>query len=183
LRPNGGGYAFIRTEPGKTALALAGIEALHQKLNPDFAFAHQFADEEYAMQYTSEQVAQRLSQYSAFLSIFISSLGLLGLVIFTAEQRVKEVGIRKVLGASVMQIVTLLSRDFMKLVTMAILIALPIAWYVSDNWLKSFEYNIGVQWWMPGGAAAGAVLIALITISFHAIRAGMENPVKSLKAE
>lgn len=179
----GYGYAFIRTEPGKTADVVPELEALYKKLNPDFAFAHQFADEEYAAMYESEMIAKKLSQYFAFLSIFISSLGLLGLVIFTAEQRVKEIGIRKVLGASVMQVVTLLSRDFMKLVGIAILFSLPVAYYVSDSWLSGFEYNIGVQWWMFGISASGAIVIALITLSFQAIKAALANPVKSLKVE
>ena len=175
------GYALIRTEAGKTSDAVIALEALHKRINPDFPFAHQFADEEYAAVYKSEQVAQQLSQYFAFLSIFISSLGLLGLVIFTAEQRVKEIGIRKVLGANVAQIVTLLSRDFMKLVAIAIVLSLPIAYYVADNWLRGFEYNIGIHWWMFGISAVGAITIALLTLSVQAIKAALANPVTSLK--
>jgi len=177
------GVALIRTEPEKTTTALVDLEELHKKLNPDFLFNYQFADEEYASLYQSEQVVKQLSGYFAFLAIFISCLGLLGLVIFTAEQRTKEVGIRKVLGASVSQIVTLLSKDFMKLVFVSILLSMPVAYYVLNNWLKGFEYHITIQWWIFMVAASGAVMIALLTISFQAIKAGLENPVKSLRSE
>ena len=180
---SGWGYALIRTDSEKTSIALEGLEELHKKLNPDFIFAHQFADEEYAYLYQSEQVVKKLSWCFAFLAIFISSLGLLGLVIFTAEQRIKEIGIRKVLGASVSQITTLLSKDFMKLVFVSILLSIPTAYYVMNNWLKGFEYRITIQWWMFVVAAVGAITIALLTISFQAIKAAMMNPVNSLKSE
>ncbi|MEJ0033356.1 MAG: ABC transporter permease [Bacteroidota bacterium] len=116
----GGGYAVVRTEPGKISEVIASLEVVHKNINPDFPFAHQFADEELAWSYRSEQVAYKLSRYFAFLSIFISCIGLLGLAMFTAEQRVKEMGIRKVLGANVIQIVSLLSHDFLKLISIAI---------------------------------------------------------------
>ena len=177
------GYALIRTMPEKTSLALAGLEALHKKLNPDFIFAHQFADEEYNMLYKSEQVVKQLSGYFAFLAIFISCLGLLGLIMFTAEQRTKEVGIRKVMGASISQIVTLLSKDFMKLVIVSTLIAGPVAYYIMIGWLQGFEYHIGIEWWMFALAALGAIVIALVTLSFQAIKAAMMNPVNSLRSE
>jgi putative ABC transport system permease protein len=177
------GYALIRTEPGKTSAALAGLEALHKKLNPDFVFAHQFADEEYTMLYKSEQVVKQLSGYFAFLAIFISCLGLLGLVMFTAEQRTKEVGIRKVMGASISQIVTLLSKDFMKLVIISTLLSAPIAYYIMNKWLQGFEYHIGIEWWMFVLAATGAIVIALVTLSFQAIKTALMNPVKSLRSE
>jgi ABC-type antimicrobial peptide transport system permease subunit len=128
-------------------------------------------------------VVKKLSWLFAFLAIFISSLGLLGLVIFTAEQRVKEIGIRKVLGASVSQIATLLSKDFMKLVFASIILSIPVAYYVMNDWLKVFEYRITIQWWMFVVAAVGAIAIALLTISFQAIKAAMMNPVNSLKSE
>lgn len=178
-----GGYVAIRVEPGKMTEVIDGLETLHKKLNPDFPFGHQFADEEYASMYKSEQVAQKLSKYFAVLSIVISCLGLLGLVIFAAAQRTKEVGIRKVLGASVPQIVTLLSGDFMKLVVLAIVFSFPVAWYFMNEWLKGFEYRIDIQWWMFAIAGAGAILIALFTLIFHATKAAMANPVNSLKSE
>jgi len=177
------GWSVIRTDPGKTTLAIRGLEALHKKLNPDFIFAHQFADEEYAFLYKSEQVVKQLSQYFAFLAIFISSLGLLGLVIFTAEQRTKEMGVRKVLGASASQIATLLSKDFMKLVSISVLFSVPIAYYAMNDWLNGFEYRITIQWWMFVIAAGGAMVLALLTVSFQAVKTAFENPVKSLRSE
>ena len=177
------GYAFIRINPDKMQYALQEIEKIHDKINPEFPFAHQFADEEYAAMYRSEQVVAKLSSVFAFLAIFISCLDLLGLVIFMAEQRVKEIGIRKVLGASVVQIITLLSKDFMKLVGISILLASPVAYYAMNNWLQGFEYHVNLHWWMFVIAALGAVVIALLTISFQSVRAAMMKPVKSLRAE
>jgi ABC-type antimicrobial peptide transport system permease subunit len=177
------GYLLIRTEPAKTQIALTGLEALHKKLNPEFPFAHQFADDEYNYMYKSEQVVKQLSSYFAFLAIFISCLGLLGLVIFTAGQRTKEIGVRKVLGANVSQIVTLLSKEFLMLVIVAIVIATPIAYYVMNDWLRGFEYHIGIQSWIFVIAAVGALLIALIIICFQAIKSAIANPVNSLKSE
>ena len=107
----------------------------------------------------------------------------MGLVIFTAEQRTKEVGVRKVLGASVSQIATLLSKDFMKLVLVSIVLSAPVAYYLMNNWLKGFEYRITIQWWIFVVAATGSVVMALLTISFQAIKAAMENPVKALRSE
>jgi len=177
------GYAFIRINPEKMQYALQEIEKIHDKINPEFPFAHQFADEEYAYLYKSEQVVSKLSNIFAFLAISISCLGLLGLIIFMAEQRVKEIGVRKVLGASVIQIVALLSKDFMKLIGISIVLASPIAYYAMNNWLQGFEYHIDLQWWMFGIAGSGAILIALLTISYQSIRAALMKPVKSLRSE
>lgn len=184
LRPNiRYGYAVIRTQPGKTPEALEAIERIHKKLNPDFPFAHQFADEEYAASYQSEMVARKLSQYFAFLSIFISCIGLLGLAIFMAEQRIKEMGIRKVLGANILNIVTLLSRDFVKLISLAILVAVPVSWYVMDGWLHGFQYNVGIHWWMFAVAAGTTVFIAVLILAVQAVKSATANPIDSLKVE
>jgi putative ABC transport system permease protein len=183
MHNRGSGWVTIRTAAGTTAQVLPRLEALHKKFNPDFPFAHQFADEEYAYMYASEQVARQLSRYFAVLSIVISCLGLLGLVIFAAAQRTKEVGIRKVLGANVTQIVTLLSGDFMKLIVVSMLFSFPAAFYFMNEWLKGFEYRINIEWWMFAIAGGGAILIALVTLSFNAIKAAMANPVNSLKQE
>jgi len=177
------GVALIRIEPEKTSRALEELKALHQKLNPDFIFGAQFADEEYAFLYKSEQTVKQLASYFAFLAIFISSLGLLGLVIFKTEQRTKEIGIRKVLGASVPNIVALLSKDFMRLIVLSILISCPIAFYAMSKWLQGFEYHIDQEWWMFAAAASLSILIALVTISIQAFKAAVSNPVKSLRAE
>jgi len=177
------GYAFIRIAPGKTSAALKELAVLHQKLNPNFIFSEQFADEEYLYLYRSEQIVKQLSSYFAFLAIFISCLGLLGLVIFRAEQRTKEIGIRKVLGASVANIVRLLSTDFMKLIVLAIFLSTPVALYVMREWLSGFEYHVDIEWWMFAAAAGVSVVIALLTISVQALKAALSNPVKSLRAE
>uniref|UniRef100_UPI0035B5C220 ABC transporter permease n=1 Tax=Dyadobacter beijingensis TaxID=365489 RepID=UPI0035B5C220 len=125
----------------------------------------------------------KLAGYFAFLAVFISCLGLFGLATFTAEQRTKEIGVRKVLGASVAGIVALLSKDFLKLVVMAIVLASPVAWYVMKQWLQGFAYQIDIEWWMFALAGIIAVLIAVFTISFQSVRAALMNPVKSLRSE
>lgn len=177
------GSAMIRTEPGKTKQALASLEKVCKQLNPKFPFTYKFSDEEYAKLYKSEQVISKLADYFAFLAIFISCLGLLGLVMFTAEQRTKEFGIRKVLGASPVSLFGLLSKEFLLLVLLAMIIASPLAWLAMDNWLKDFVYKISISWWMFIIAGAVAVLIALITVSFQAVKAALANPVKSLRTE
>jgi len=177
------GTALVRTEPGKTKAALLALEALHKKLNPAFPFSHQFADEEYAFLYKSEMVVQELSRYFAFLAIFISCLGLLGLVLFTAEQRTREIGIRKVLGASVASLFGLLSKDFLLLVVLAFIIAAPVSWWAMNSWLQQFSYRVSVSWTVFATAGVAALIIALLTISYQAIKAAMANPVKSLRSE
>jgi ABC-type antimicrobial peptide transport system permease subunit len=177
------GSILLRTQPGKTREALVNLEALCKKFNPAFPFTYSFTDEEYQKLYNNEQVIGKLSNTFAFLAIFISCLGLLGLVIFTAEQRTKEVGIRKVLGASVTSIIQLLSSDFLKLVFIAILIASPIAWWAMKSWLNNYAYKITISWWMFAAAGGLVILIATVTISFQAIKAAIANPVKSLRTE
>ena len=177
------GTALVRTEPGKTKKALASLEKVCKDLNPKFPFTYKFSDEEYAKLYKSEQVVGQLTNYFAFLGIFISCLGLLGLVIFTAEQRTKEFGIRKVLGASPVTLFTLLSKEFLLLVLVAMIIASPLAWIAMNNWLQDYAYKINISWWMFVIAGIGAILIALITVSFQAFKAATANPVKSLRSE
>ena len=177
------GTALIRTEPGKTKEALASLEKIYKDLNPKFPFTYKFSDEEYQKLYNSEQVVGQLSNYFAFLAIFISCLGLLGLVIFTAQQRTKEFGIRKVLGASAGSLFNLLSKEFLLLVFVAMIIASPIAWFVMTKWLQDYEYRINISWWIFVIAGVLAILIALITVSFQAIKAAITNPVKSLRTE
>ena len=177
------GVALIRADPEKTPEVLESLEVLHKSLNPDFPYSYQFAEDEFAALYKSEQVVKKISGYFAFLAIFISCLGLLGLVIFSSEHRSKEVGIRKVLGANVSQIMGLLSKDFMKLVLLAILFSLPIAYYVMNIWLEGFEYRIGIQWWVFVAASVGAVVIALLTISVQAGKTALANPINSLRSE
>ena len=177
------GNILIRTEKGKTQEAIDNLEKLFKEFNPNFPFSYKFVDAEYAKLYKSEQMISKLSGYFALLAIIISCLGLFGLAAFTAEQRIKEIGIRKVLGASVSSIVGMLSRDFVKLVLIAAFIAFPIAAWIMSDWLKNFAYhiNLGIQIFILAGGAAA--LIALLTVSYQAIRAALMNPVKSLKTE
>jgi len=174
---------LIRTQPGQTKQALVSIETLYRQLNPNFPFSYLFIDSEYEQVYKSETVIGTLATIFACLAIFIACLGLFGLATFTAEQRTKEVGVRKVLGASVGSIVTLLSKDFLKLVLIAIVIASPIAWYAMNRWLQDFAYKIDIEWWVFALAGLLAVGIALLTVSFQSMKAALMNPVKSLRSE
>jgi predicted permease len=177
------GTALVWIEARKTKDALAGLRSICMNLNPKFPFTYQFSDEEYSKLYKSEQVVSRLSNYFAFLAIFISCLGLLGLVMFMAQQRSREIGIRKVLGASVSNVVGLLSKDFLKLVLIALIIAVPIGWYGMNKWLQDFAYRINIEWWVFVLAAIIVTVIALLTMSFQAIKAAVANPVKNLRTE
>lgn len=177
------GSVIVRTEKGKTKEAIASMEKMYKKFNPGFPFRYYFTDDEIAKNYKSEYTVSTLSRYFAFLAIFISCLGLFGLITFTAEQRVKEIGIRKVLGASIPGIVQMLSKDFLILVGLAALVAFPISWWMMHHWLQDYAYRIEISWWMFVIAGLAAVLIALVTISFQAIKAATSNPVKSLRTE
>jgi ABC-type antimicrobial peptide transport system permease subunit len=152
-------------------------------MNPNFQFTYTFSDDEYNKLYNNEQVVSKLSNSFAFLTIFISCLGLLGLAMFTAEQRLKEIGIRKVLGASVTSLFALLSSEFLLLVLIALLIASPITWYAMNDWLRTFAYHAPVEWWMFALSGGLIILIALATVSFQAIKAALVNPIKSLRSE
>lgn len=181
-----GGYwgsVIIRTEKGKTREAIASMESTFKKFNPGFPFKYYFTDDEIMKNYKAEYTVSKLSRYFAFLAIFISCLGLFGLVMFTAEQKTKEIGIRKVLGATVAGIVKMLSKDFLKLVLIASVIAFPIAWWMMKSWLNDFKYRVDIGWWVFVVAGVAALLIALLTISFQSIKAAIANPVKSLRTE
>jgi len=177
------GTILIRIEAGKTKEVIAGLEKLCKAMNPDFTYAYQFSDQEYAKLYKSEQVVSQLSNYFAFLAIFISCLGLFGLAMFTASQRTKEIGIRKVLGASVTNIVIQLSANFLAPVAIAMLVAFPVAWYLVNSWLQNFAYKIAVGWWIFAMTGFITLAIALLTVSYQSIKAALANPVKSLRSE
>jgi putative ABC transport system permease protein len=177
------GNILIRTQPGQTSQALSSLEALCQKRNPKFPFTYSFVDADYQKLYKSETVVGTLATVFAYLAIFIACLGLFGLAAFTAEQRTKEIGVRKVLGASVSSIVALLSKDFLKLVLISIVIASPIAWYAMNRWLQDFAYKIDIEWWVFALAGLLAVGIALLTVSLQSVKAALMNPVKSLQSE
>jgi len=177
------GNVIIKTEKGQTKQALASMERVYKKFNPGFPFKYYFTDDEIMNNYKAEYTVSKLSRYFAFLAIFISCLGLFGLVTFTAEQKTKEIGIRKVLGASVTGIIGMLSKDFIKLVLIAAVIAFPVAWWMMHKWLNDFEYRVNIGWWVFVVAGVAALLIALLTISFQSIKAAIANPVKSLRTE
>lgn len=177
------GIILVRIKPLKTKSALAGLEKISRRMNPQFPFAYDFSDEEYKKLYLTEQTVNGLSGYFAFLAIFISCLGLLGLTIFTAEQRIREMGIRKVLGASFTTIFALLSKEFLILVSIALLIAFPLAWWIMNDWLQNFSYHININVWVFVFAALISLVIAFSTISVHAVKAALSNPVKSLRTE
>ncbi|HVU53499.1 MAG TPA: ABC transporter permease [Puia sp.] len=177
------GNALVRIKAGQTKQALAELERLCKQLNPQFPFTYKFSDEEYQKLYKSEGVVHSLSNCFAFLGIFISCLGLLGLAMFTAEQRTKEFGIRKVLGARVSTLFGLLSREFLILVLIAFLVASPLAWWAMHAWLQNFAYHVDVQWWVFLLAGVAALSIALLTVSFQAVKVAVANPVKSLRTE
>jgi putative ABC transport system permease protein len=177
------GVILIKTEPGKTTEALASIEQVYKQVNPKYAFSYQFLDQEYDKLYRNESVITKLSNSFAFLAIIISCLGLLGLVMFSAEQRTREFGIRKVLGATAANIVNLLSQDFMKLVLISFAIAAPLAGYMMHQWLLGFAYKIELSWWIYAASGGAAMLIALLTICFQAFQSATANPVNALKAD
>jgi len=163
--------------------AINTIREAWRKLQPETPFEYTFLDERFQKLYNSEQQQGNLFTIFSFIAIFIACLGLFGLSAFTITQRVKEIGVRKVLGASIPQIVTELSKDFLKLVLIASVIALPIAWYSMSKWLLDFAFRISIQWWVFVMAGIVAVVIAFVTISFQSIKAAMANPVKSLRSE
>jgi putative ABC transport system permease protein len=152
-------------------------------LNPSFPFNYTFSDDEYKNLYQNEQVVGVLSTAFAFLAIFISCLGLLGLAMFTVEQRFKEIGIRKVLGASAGALFAMLSKEFMILVIIALLIASPLAYYEMHKWLMDYQYKTELSWWIFALSGLIALLITLVTISFQTLKVSMINPIKSLRSE
>ena len=166
-----------------TEKTVATVRSIFNKYNPDYGFDYHFVDEEYAQKFEQEKRSGTLAALFAGLTIFISCLGLFGLASYMAQNRLKEIGVRKVLGASVASITTLLSKDFLMLVMIAFLIASPIAWYAMISWLKTYSYRINVEWWVFAGTALITIIITLATISFQAIKAAVSNPVKSLRTE
>ena len=152
-------------------------------MNPQHAFNYTFMDERYGQLYKSEQVVSKLSNVFAFLAIVISCMGLLGLAIFSAEQRRKELSIRKVLGASINGIILKFSKDFLKLVVLALVIAVPMAWLMMNSWLQQFAYRVELSWWMFALAGVIAILLSMLTISAQAVKSAFENPVKNLRSE
>jgi putative ABC transport system permease protein len=174
---------YIKTTGKDAARAIAAAGRLFKQYNGQYPFEYAFLDDIFDNLYRSEQREATLFDYFSGITIFISCLGLLGLAAYTAQVRTREIGVRKVLGASVSGITTMLSMDFLKLVLIAIVIATPLAWYAMNKWLQDFAYRINIQWWVFAVAGLLAVLIAFATISYQAIKAALMNPVKSLHSE
>ena len=176
--------AIIRIKPDvSTREALNKIEPIVKKFNPDQPFDYRFVDEDYAIKFTAEEQIGKLSAIFASLAVFISCLGLFGLASFVAEQRGREIGLRKVLGASVFNLWGLLLKDFVALVLIACLISTPVAWYTLHQWLKHYDYHTQISVWIFLATGLSALIITLFTVSYQALKAAFTNPVKTLRAE
>jgi predicted permease len=178
-----GGTVIVRTQPGKTEATIQALEKISKQLNPAFPFSYGFVDQDINNLYKGDQQMGSLFNVFAIIAIFISCMGLYGLSAFMAEQRTKEIGVRKVLGASVFNVVYLLSAGFTKLIVIAIAIAIPIAWFATNKWLSSFAYRVNVGWAIFLMASLGALAIAWITVSYESVKAAIVNPIKSLRTE
>ena len=183
LLGGGAGFGAFKINASESSLLIAQIQSKWKSLSSGLPFSYRFLDDSFDEMYRAEQRAGKVALIFSVLAIFIACLGLFGLATFIAEQRTKEIGIRKVLGASVNGIVRMLSKDFMKLVGIAFLVAAPLAWWAMHTWLQDFAYRIKIEWWMFAFAGLTALVIALLTVSFQAIKAAIANPVKSLRTE
>jgi putative ABC transport system permease protein len=174
----------VRLKPSMTTkAALAAIEPVFKRYDPGSPFEYKFVDEEYENKFSDEQRIGHLATVFAILAVFISCLGLFGLASFVAEQRIREIGVRKVLGASLFNLWRLLSTDFVILVIISCAVAIPISGYFLHGWLQQYEYRTPLSWWIFAGASLGALVITLLTVSYQAIRAALMNPVTSLRSE
>lgn len=174
---------MVKVEAGREKQALMSLEKLYLESNPGFLFDYKFLDDDFQELYVSEQRISTLSNYFAAIAILISCLGLFGLAAFTAERRIKEIGIRKILGASVFGLVGMLSNDFMKMIFVAIIIALPVSYFLTEEWLNSFAYHIGLEWWLFASAGLVTLLIAWLAVGWQTVKAAQQNPVNNLRYE
>jgi ABC-type antimicrobial peptide transport system permease subunit len=175
---------YVRLKPNANVeQTVQQIAIVLKKDNPSYPFTYHFVDDQFNQMFQNEQLISKLSRVFAMLAIIISCLGLFGLAAYTAERRIKEIGVRKVLGASITNITTLLSKDFLLLVLISCLVAFPLAWWMMHSWLQDYKYRIEISWWIFLIAGIVAILIALITVSFQAVKAAVANPVKSLRSE
>jgi len=178
-----GGTIVVRAHAGNTKPTIAALENISHELNPAYPPIYNFLDNDLNNLYKGEQQMGSIFNFFAILAIFISCLGLYGLSAYMAEQRTKEIGVRKVLGASVFNIVFLLSQNFTKLILIAMAIAIPLSWWAIENWLKGFAYRIDISWIIFLIACIAALVIALLTVSYESVKAAVTNPVKSLRTE
>ena len=177
------GIALVKIKPNTETSSLKHIEATFKKMFPFNPYSYSFKEEENIKNYEAEAKWKQIMFFSAIITIFISCIGLFGLSVLSAEKRTKEIGIRKVLGASVNNVVTILSKDFLKLVLVALLIAIPLAWIGAGKWLENYPYRINRGWQLFAAGGLMVLFIALVTVSFQAIKAAVANPVKSLRSE
>jgi len=178
-----GGIVAVRTKPGQAESTIKALDKIVSGLNPTYPFSYRFLDQDIAKLYRGDEHMGVLFNLFAVLAIFISCLGLYGLSAFMAEQRTKEIGVRKVLGASVFRIVYLLSTNFTRLILIAMIIAIPIAWYAIHSWLQGFAYHVGIGWGIFVLASLAALMIAWLTVGYESIKAAVANPVESLRTE
>jgi ABC-type antimicrobial peptide transport system permease subunit len=174
---------FVRIKVGTEKQTLGHLEQLYKQYNQGLSFEYRFLDDDYQLLYSSEQKVAMLSRYFAGMAILISCLGLFGLTAFTAQKRQKEIAIRKTIGASVSKIVGMLAREFLTLVVVALLIALPVAWWLANAWLLRFAYRVRIGPAIFLLAAAAILLLTALTVSYQAVKAAVANPVKSLRTE
>jgi ABC-type antimicrobial peptide transport system permease subunit len=178
-----GGTVVVRAKPGATEATITALGKISRDLNPAYPYSYGFLDQELANQYKGEQQMGSIFNLFAALAIFISCLGLYGLSAYMAEQKTKEIGVRKVLGASLFNILRLLSTDFTRLIFIATVIAIPLSWWAVNSWLRSFAYHVEVSWMIFVLAPLAALIIAWITVSYESIKAGVANPATSLRSE
>src|SRR5690348_227446 len=178
-----GGLGIFKVNTSNIQNTIAQVESKWKQLAPGLPFSYRFLNESYDEMYRAEQRVGKIALIFSAIAIFIACLGLFGLAAFIAEQRTKEIGIRKVLGASVSSIASMLSKDFVKLVIISFILAAPLAWWAMHKWLQGFAFRINISWWVFAAAGFIALLIALLTVSYQAIRSGLANPVDSLRTE
>ena len=176
-------HVMVRIAPKNMAVGVVAVENIWKKHLPNIPIEYKFLDDTFDELYKEDRKSASLILVFALIAVCLSALGLFGLAAFTAEQRTKEIGIRKVLGATVTNIITLLSKDFIALVIVAVIVATPLAWWAMSIWLQNFAYRINIMWWMFAITGVLALLIALLTVSFQAVKAAVANPVKSLRTE
>src|SRR5438874_460774 len=182
--PNGANSIGIRLNNSvRPQKALSSIENVFKKYNPAYPFEYQFVDQEFAKKFVTEELISKLTNIFAGLAIFICCIGLAGLASFTIEKRIREIGIRKVLGATVEQLLMLVSKEFLKLVLIAFIIAVPLTWWLMNNWLEKYAFRINISIWLFAAVGVVVLLLTLIVVSLNTIRAALSNPVNSLRTE
>jgi putative ABC transport system permease protein len=175
-------FLYVKIAPGKIKDAIAAIEKVWKEYNPDYEFQYSFIDDDFDRVYKSDVRMNRIFSVFALIAIFVSLLGLFGLITYTAETKTKEIGIRKVYGASIRNIVEMLSKEFLILVGIAMLIAFPIAYFWLDRMLQDYAYRIAISWWMFALAAAVTIILTLLTVGLQALRAAMADPIRSISS-